>query len=303
MREGRFATIGTFDGVHQGHRLLLGTLMRMAEEAKLRPTAFILERHPLALVAPQRMPPQLSTFDKKARIVSEMGVEVIPLSFNESTRRLTSSGFMDKIADEFGVKALLIGHDNKIGCDRDSCFADYLRHGRDVGMRVEEAPALPGVSSSAVRKALLAGDVKGGAAMLGCPYALSGTVVHGERLGTRIGFPTANMRIESPELLVPAGGVYATMLHVEGEVAAMPAVTNIGVRPTVSSGVPVVSIETHIPGFSADIYGRSISLEFIDKIRDERRFPSLDALVERMRLDTQIALDLCLNSLEENKMY
>lgn len=292
MREGRFATIGTFDGVHLGHRLLLDTLTAMADDAGLRPAAFILEKHPLALVAPQRMPPQLSSFHEKARMVSELGVEVIPLSFNESTRRLTSAGFMDKIADEFGVRALLIGHDNRIGCDRDSGFADYLRHGRDTGMRVEEAPALPGVSSSAVRKALLGGDVRRGGAMLGHPYSLAGTVVHGEHLGTRLGFPTANMRPESPELLVPAGGVYATMARIEGYETLMPSVTNIGVRPTVASGVPAVSIETYIPGFSADIYGRSISLDFIDRIRDEQRFPSLDALVQRMRLDTQLALDL-----------
>lgn len=295
-RRGRFATTGTFDGVHLGHRLLLDTLVRRAAETGLIPTAFILETHPLALIAPHRMPPQLSLFSERAALAADAGVEVVPLRFGEETRSLTSAGFIDKIADEFGVKGILIGHDNKIGSDRSSGFEDYRAHGERRGIIVEEAPVLPGISSSAVRKTLLAGDVRRAASMLGRPYRLPGTVAHGEHLGTRLGFPTANLEPLSPSLLVPGGGVYATMICVEGYASPFPAVTNIGTRPTVSSGEPARSIETYISGFSADIYGRRVSLDFIDRIRDERRFASLDELVARMRVDTDEALRLLTNN-------
>lgn len=294
---GRLATIGTFDGVHRGHRLLLEYLKEQAAEQELEPAAFLFEEHPLALIAPERMPPQLTLFPQKAAMVSALGVEVIPLHFNQATRGLTSTEYFAKIHDEYGVRGLIIGHDNRIGSDRHSTFADYVRSGQRLGLTVKDAPVLPGVSSSAVRKKLLRGEVSGALEALGRPYTLTGEVVHGKHLGTGLGFPTANLRPAAPELLVPARGVYATLVQLPHESAPLPAVTNIGIRPTVDTAPAPVSIETYIPDFSADIYGEQISIGFIDRIRDEQRFGSLDELRAQMHADVDVALGvLCLHS-------
>lgn len=291
MKE-RFATIGNFDGVHAGHRYLLAELKRQARLAGMTPAAFVLTNHPLSLIAPDRMPPRLTTPERRLELVEREGVEAIPLSFDETIRSLTSREFMAKIADEFGIKGLMTGYDHKFGSDRASTFADYVNSGRDLGIIVTAAPELPGLSSSAIRKALLRGDVRTGADMLGYPYRLDGRVIHGMHLGSRIGFPTANLQPASDQLLIPAIGVYATLAVLPGFDRALPAVTNIGVRPTVADANAPVSIETHIPGLAENLYGHPISLDFIDRIRNEKRFPSVDHLKKQLAEDTQRALQI-----------
>ena len=290
MHRHRFATIGNFDGVHAGHRHLLRELKRKARACGLKPAAFVLTTHPLSVIAPERVPPRLSSSARRLALVEAEGVEAIPLHFDEQTRRLTSKEFMAKIADEFGVKGLMIGYDHKFGSDRLSTFADYVRQGEELGIHVTEAPELHGHSSSAIRKALLRGDVSAAAEMLGYHYRLSGRVVHGMHLGTRIGFPTANMQPEEAGMLIPANGVYATTVRIEGHSEPLPAVTNIGVRPTVATEGAPRSLETHIPGFTEDIYDRPISLDFIDRIRDEQRFSSLEELKQQLARDVAEAI-------------
>ena len=292
MKPPFFATIGTFDGVHRGHRLLLSRLTHRAAELSLTPAAFVITTHPLALIAPERVPPRLSTFEMRREMIEALGVKVSPLVFDQATRSLTSAEFMAKIVDEFGVKGLLTGHDNRFGTDRSATFADYRRQGEALGITVEEAPALPGISSSAVRKTILAGNMAEAARMLGRNYTVEGTVVHGAHLGSRLGFPTANLKPAHPELLVPPFGVYITEAGIEGEPYPLTGVTNIGIRPTVTGEAGTLpSIETHLPGFNRDIYSHRISLGFIDKIRDEQRFASLDKLKERIALDTEFAIN------------
>ncbi len=289
MQGVRFATIGTFDGVHRGHQLLLAALKEEAERTGLSPAAFIFETHPLAVIAPERVPPQLSSFEQKAALVRACGVEPVRLRFDAQMRGMTSRMFMAKIRDEFGVKGLLVGHDNRFGSDREATVADYVRHGAELGIIVKEAPVLPGINSSAVRRALLEGDVAAGRRMLGRPYRLTGTVVHGQHLGSQLGFPTANLAPDSAGALVPARGVYATRVRIAGSEEVFPAVTNIGVRPTVKDADGSLSIETHIPGYDADLYTKTISLDFIDKIRNEKQFSSLDELRSRLFVDIEEA--------------
>lgn len=283
------ATVGTFDGVHTGHRFLLEELKEYAAELGLKPLALVLDTHPLRVVRPADAPRRLSDFAERESMIRRLGVEVRPLHFTEQTRTLTSAQFIAKIDDEMEVKALLVGHDNKFGSDRTSTIEDYKRSGARLGVQIIEAGRLPAASSSAIRKLLLAGNVRRADELLGYPYTLTGTVVHGKSLGRRLGFPTANIEVTDPLRLIPAPGVYATLIFTDETGVFCPSMTNIGHRPTVDAQGAPLSIETHIFDLSADLYGRPVRLRFIDRIRPEERFDSLEALTARLRDDEQEA--------------
>lgn len=289
MNEKRFATIGTFDGVHRGHQLLLLDLKEQACRRGMKPAAFVFTMHPLALIAPEKMPGNLMTFAEKADLIEDFGIEVIPLDFTENTRKLTSAQYMKLLKEQYDVSGLLIGWDNHFGSDRTSSLTDYRREGQAIGIEVLEAPVLPGINSTAIRRALRAGEVAGAAEMLGRPYRLSGKVVAGQQLGRKLGFPTANLLPADAHVVIPADGVYATNACFDSR--QLPAVTNIGTRPTVdNSGLR--TIETYIPGFSGDLYDKPFSIGFIEKIRDEKHFSGLPQLQAQMAEDTAEALKI-----------
>lgn len=287
---GLIATVGTFDGVHIGHRHLLSELKGHAARLGLRPVAIVLDTHPLQVVRPQSAPPQLSAFAERKALIEAEGVEVMRLGFTSRSRTETSAGFMRRISDEMGIKALLVGHDNRFGSDREHGLAHYRAVGAEIGMEVIEATCLQGVSSSEVRRALMAGDIRRGTRLLGRYYSLGGTVVGGARLGRTIGFPTANLTPASQESLIPPAGVYATLVSADCMQDPRPAMTNIGHRPTVAAQDSPLTIETHIPGFSGDLYGQAIRLHFVARLRDERRFSSLEELAGQLRRDAADAL-------------
>lgn len=293
---GYFATVGTFDGVHRGHRFLLEHLKTLAAEKGLTPAALVLTTHPLQLVRPQDAPRELSTFDERRAFIEAMGVTVIPLEFNTALRSETSAGFMTRIADEMGVKALLVGHDNRFGCDRDSSFTDYLETGRRLGIDMREAPALLGISSSSVRRTLNEGHITTANEMLGRPYEIHGYITQGAQLGRTIGFPTANLIPSDRNRLVPPAGVYATLSRIDETGIFRPSMTNIGYRPTVSSDNGTISIETHIFDIAKDLYGKPVQLRFIARLRDEQKFSSLESLKNQLKQDA-VAAAKYLNSL------
>lgn len=286
---GIIATVGTFDGVHRGHRFLLAKLKDSALSRNLMPAAIVLRTHPLRLVRPADAPPELSTFEERRALIEAMGIKVIPLEFDTATRTETSEQFMARIADEMGVKSLLIGHDNRFGSDRNSAFADYMATGNKLGIEVIEAPALTGISSSAVRKLLTAGKIAEGNHLLGRPYSIYGTVVGGAKLGRTIGFPTANLKPSIPERLIPLAGVYATRADIDETDHFLPAMTNIGHRPTVNDNNPDMSIETHIFNIDKNLYGKTLRLQFIDRLRPEQHFPSVEALSAQLKRDALVA--------------
>ncbi len=269
------AVTGTFDGVHRGHRFLLDQLRREADTRGLQPLAITFSTHPLALIAPERAPRSLSTLDERVR---RMGVDVEVLDFNTELRGMTAAEFLAMLHERYGVTLFLLGFNNKIGSDR--MDADQLA-GRTISgveiLAASEHPALP-VSSSAIRAALGEGNITDANRMLGRPYALTGTVVCGKQLGRTLGFPTANVEPEA-DLVVPAMGVYVARI---GEHMA---VVNIGRRPTVDRPDAPVSIEAHILDFSGDIYGQPITLEFLAKLRGERKFDSLQELKNAIYTD------------------
>lgn len=287
---GLTATVGTFDGVHTGHRYLLEELKRQAAARDSRPVAIVIDPHPLQIVRPEDAPPLLSTFDERRRAIESEGVEVFRLEFNERTRSETSDEFIAKIHDEMGVKTLLVGYDNRFGSDRSNGIGHYREAGRKVGLEVIEAVCLPGVSSSAVRKRLLCGDIEEGNRLLGYRYGFTGLVVGGARLGRRLGFPTANLNPVQPERLIPPAGVYATLVRTDETGDFSPSMTNIGHRPTVAEEDAPLSIETHIFDYEGDLYGRPVQVRFVSRLRDEKRFASVDELKAQLKADSADAL-------------
>lgn len=282
------ATVGTFDGVHAGHRAVIRALKETASTRGLSPLVITFDRHPLEVIAPHRAPKRLMIPDEEIRRLRLFGVEVATVPFTRELMSLTAREWMVRMHTEMEADALVVGYDNTFGCDGiDMSVADYKETGRATGIEVVAAPVVPGVSSSAVRRALLDGNVEKAAEMLGEPYALEGEVVGGQRLGRTIGFPTANVSPD-PCRLVPANGVYAAEATLP-DGGRVPAVVNIGVRPTVAVGL-APTVEAHLIGWQGDLYGQGIVLRFAGRLRGERRFPSLEALKAQIAADTEAAI-------------
>lgn len=281
-------TMGTFDGFHLGHKLLIDTLLRYAAIESLHPIAITFDRHPLATIAPDKAPKCISSPSERIRLLKEAGVEPVVVEFNEETRSLSAEQWIRRLAEDFKAKIIIIGHDNKFGCDGKKLTSDdYSLLAKKYGIKVITAPVEVGVSSSIIRKAIENGEIEKAEIMTGRPFELSGTVAHGDKVGRTIGFPTANV-IARENSVIPGKGVYAAKAVTDDGIV-MPAVVNIGNRPTIGPEKPL-RIEAHIIGFKGDLYGRSLKLIFIRKLRDERKFDSLDQLKEAIENDKRMAL-------------
>lgn len=286
------ATIGSFDGVHSGHRYLLAQLCAMAAERGLVATAVTFGSHPRGVTSGAAAPSMLQDFADRIDAIQAAGVEdVIVIEFDERLRHTSAEDFMRRLHDDYGVEALLMGFDNRFGHDGPRGAELYREMGRRAGVEVVVAGELPemAVSSSAIRSALDQGHVAAAAVMLGRPYALKGRVVHGKALGRRLGFPTANVAPSDSGRLIPAPGVYAARVNIDGR--SVNAVVNIGRRPTVDGAVAdaPLSIEAHLLDFSGDIYGREVEVEFVDRLRGEKRFGSLEELAAAIAEDCRRA--------------
>lgn len=277
-------TAGTFDGVHCGHRAVVGCLVEEGLRRGLRPLALTFDPHPLAVVAPERAPLLLETPDRRAAAIRSLGADVEVLEFTPALRAMSAGEWIGFLSRHYGARLLVVGHDNRLGSDGHSLGPDdYRRIGERFGMEVVEAPVVEGVSSTRIRRCLEQGDVARAGELLGTPFVLEGTVVHGRELGRTLGFPTANLEV-SPMILVPAPGVYACSAATASGLC-FPAVVNIGRAPTVGDSLPL-TVEAHLDGFSGNLYGERLSLMFGDRLRRERRFGSLE------ELRAQIARDL-----------
>lgn len=282
------ATIGFFDGVHRGHRFLIDCVKRLARERGLEAVIITFPVHPRMVMQPGFQMPLLSTPEEKRRLLGEQGVDrVVELPFTLELSRLTAREFMvEALQRRLCVDTLVIGYDHRFGHNRSEGFEDYCRYGAEIGMRVVRAEVcvVDGVtvSSSAIRRFLCGGEVAIAARCLGYEYYLEGTVVDGFKVGRRLGFPTANLRVEEPGKLVPADGVYAVRVAVGGRTYA--GMLNIGVRPTVDNGGDR-SVEVHILRFGGDIYGEHMRVDFVQRIRNEQKFAGTDELVAQLRRD------------------
>jgi riboflavin kinase/FMN adenylyltransferase len=282
-------TIGTFDGVHLGHQKILQTLMDEAKGVDGESVLLTFYPHPRMILFPESHGMKLlQTQAEKMEKLSEYGLQnliIYPFSFEFS--RLTALEFVrDILVDKLHVRKIVIGYDHQFGKNREGNI-DYLKDIAEMyEFEVIEIPAQDidevNVSSTKIRDALLQGDLERASVFLGRPYELSGKVVRGRALGRTIGFPTANIEVNSDLKLVPGIGVYAVQVLLEGNVYR--GMLNIGKRPTIVS-TDDVHLEVHILDFQEDIYDKVITIRFIERVRDEQKFESVEALKEQLQKD------------------
>jgi len=291
MNQETVIALGFFDGVHIGHGALLRRTAERARERGAQSAAFTFDRAPRAFVTGVPVP-LLTTVDERRRLIRALyGIETLIVApFDRAMMTLPWEAFLDRLVERHGAVHFVAGHDFRFG-HRNAGTPEQLRaycaaHG--LGCDVVEKVTLDGVtvSSTYIRGLVEAGALARAAEFLGHPYALSGTVCRGQGLGTRETYPTANL-LPAPPQLTPGRGVYAVRV-VLPDGAAYPGVTNVGVRPTVSSDGSV-TVETHLVGFSGDLYGKEIRVEFLSRLRDERKFASTRALHDQIARDIAAA--------------
>ena len=283
------ATIGFFDGVHLGHRYLINQVKIAASQCGWCSSIITFPVHPRQVIQSDYQPQLLSSPEEKIELLSQTGVDnCILLPFTQELSKLTAYEFMQLLYDKYKVRMLVIGYDHRFGHNRAETFEDYCRYGRELGIHIMQATAYTQeqdkVSSSAIRRSLLSGDVMTAQKYLGYNYFLEGTVVSGYQVGRKIGFPTANLRVDFSNKLIPSIGVYAVCVYVAGQ--QWKGMLSIGYRPTINNGNDL-SIEVHILDFQGDIYNQKMRLEFIEFLRPEIKFDSVDELIAQMHKDKE----------------
>ena len=291
------ATIGFFDGVHQGHNYVIRQLCQLAAQRSLQPMVITFERHPRQVLQSDWQPQLLTTLEEKTQLLGLTGIEWLTiLQFDRSMSQLSSQQFMSQVLKrDLHVDLLLTGYDNRFGHDRTSTFSDYVDYGRQLGIEVVAGQPLDvdslRVSSSLIRRLLTEGRVREATACLGRPYSLRGKVVHGQQIGRRLGFPTANIVPTDSDRLVPAPGVYAVRIMMDANHSTCyQGMMNIGTRPTFDGHRQ--TLEANIFDFIGDLYGCELTVSFIERLRDERPFQSAEALAEQMRQDGDRAREI-----------
>ncbi|WP_346747548.1 bifunctional riboflavin kinase/FAD synthetase [Prevotella jejuni] len=283
------ATIGFFDGVHYGHRFLIDRVIEEAQRSGMSSAVITFDRHPREVLQTDYQPDLLSTLDEKLLLLSKTHVDnTVVLHFDASLAALTAHDFMrDVLQGQLKVRKLIIGYDNRFGHNRSEGFDDYVRYGKELGIEVIRADAfLPDdvrVSSSVIRTCLREGRVEEANRLLGYDYTIESRIVSGYQNGRKMGFPTANLDVTRCQQLLPASGVYAVLVRLKDSVGWKRGMMNIGHRPTFNG--TTTSMEVNLFNFSGDLYGQELLVSFISKIRDERKFDSIDALAEQLQHD------------------
>lgn len=289
------ATIGCFDGVHRGHQKVIRLLTSEAARRGLAAMVITFDRQPRQLFDESYCPQLLSTLQEKASYIEALGVDLlVVLPFTSELASLSAEAFMRHILrDQLQVKLLLTGYDNRFGRDRSEGYDDYTRYGHQLGIEllrgdVEMMDDQVAVSSTVIRQLLAdEGSVEQMPFQLTRLYELSGNVVKGEHIGHSLGFPTANLEPEDAHKLIPANGVYAVWASLDGNEERLPAMMNIGMRPTF--GGHRRTLEVHVLKMLGDIYGRRLTVSFVARLRAECRFDSREQLIEQLRQDRMAA--------------
>jgi len=287
-------TIGTFDGVHAGHRAVLELLKKRAAQAGAETVLLTFDPHPRMVLHPESHGlALLNTLEEKEALLSQTGLHHLVIQpFHSDLARMTPLEYIRQLIGE-GIqpKVVVVGYDHRFGRNREGDFAILTELGALFGFEVEELPAQhvddTRVSSTKVRQALMAGDIADANHWLQSPYALTGRVVHGDQIGRTLGFPTANLGGIDALKLIPGNGVYLAQASFAGTDVSHPALVNVGSRPTISraNGAGEPRVEAHLLGFQGDCYGQTLTLAFTERIRDERKFPNRAALLEAMQAD------------------
>lgn len=289
IEQGIVATIGFFDGVHVGHRFLIKELQDWGKELNMPSAVITFPEHPRQVLHSDYRPRLLDTFQEKMERLETTGIDYcIALDFTYELSLYSAADFIRLLAEEYHVKGLLIGYDHRFGHDRSDGFEQYVEYGGQVGMEVRKAsPYDEGnirVSSSEIRRLLQEGKVEMANALLTYPYQLRGRIVSGYKVGRTIGFPTANIEVDSPYKLLPKVGVYAVWVELLGK--RYKGMLYIGKRPTLQNG-DNLTIEVNILGFSGNAYNDEITVSFVYAVREDKTFESVEALREQLERDRQ----------------
>jgi len=285
-------TIGNFDGLHLGHQAMLARLQDVARSRGLPSCVLSFEPHPREFFAPDQAPARLSSLREKAECLQRMGIDRLHVfRFDRAFSALTAEAFIEQVlGTTLQARYVLVGDDFRYGSKRAGDFALLKKAGETLGFDAESLPTVEvsgeRSSSTAVRQALAAGELERAERLLGRPYSISGRVVHGDKLGRDIGFPTANIQLKHNR--PPLMGIFAVELcGLNG--APLPGVASLGKRPTVKGADAVPVLEVHLFDFNAEIYGCRVRVDFLHKLRDEEKYPDLDSLVAQIRRDVDNA--------------
>lgn len=287
-------TTGTFDGVHCGHMQIIGRLKETAARNGGETVLLTFFPHPRMVLFPERKQLLLNTQDEKNELLRKAGIDhLIVHPFTREFSMLSSADFIQQIlVGKLGTKKLVIGYDHHFGRNREGSFEHLKQFGPVYGFDVEEIPAHEvehvNVSSTRIRAALGTCDVDAAAKLLGYRYRVSGTVVKGNQLGRTIGYPTANIRVDDPNKLSPADGIYAVTVFCGGKWYG--GMLSIGVRPTIGDDLERTT-EVNIFNFDRDIYGETITVEFVQHLRPEEKYPDLESLTRQLAADKRASIE------------
>jgi len=288
-------TIGNFDGVHRGHQALLKKLVQTAKEKNIQSCVMTFEPHPIEYFAPEKAPARILNLRDKLEALAEVGIDqVLVIHFNQLFANLSPDDFVKKIlVDSLKVQSILIGDDFHYGSKRAGNFSNLVEAGLKYGFSVENMATFEEnqvrISSSAIRSALSQGDLRLARQLLGRPYMLSGHVLHGQKLGRTLGFPTLNVSLANKlQLRKPAAeGIFIAQVHGLSD-NPLPAVASLGQRPTVDDSGRYL-LEVHVFNFNQSVYGKLVRIELIEKIRDEEKYNDLETLQNAINQDAALA--------------
>jgi riboflavin kinase/FMN adenylyltransferase len=280
-------TIGIFDGVHRGHQEILRPLVSGAHAAGEPAVVLTFFPHPAVVFGGKSDFKYLTTLEERAELLGSYGVDVvITQPFERTLADQTAMVFMQRLSQSLGLHRLVIGYDTALGRDREANAIRLEEIGKELGYSVQVVPALADasgvISSTRIRSAILAGNVAAAAAELGRPFSITGPIIHGDGRGHTINLPTANIQIPADKIM-PAFGIYACRAWVNGQPHL--AATSLGVRPTFYGNPPAPTIEAHLLDFNQDLYGQAVKLDFIEYLRPEEKYPSVEALLAQIQKD------------------
>lgn len=283
-RFGDIVTIGTFDGIHRGHQWLLQSTVKRARETGASSVAVTFEPIPVSVLRPELYQGRLVSRDQKLALMSATGIDRIEtIEFTRNLAALSAAEFLTELSKRFSVGELRVGSDFALGRNRSGDVTAIAAIGRELGFetvsldRISDGDAE--LSSTQIRLAILRGDIATTNRLLGRPYSVAGKIVHGAHLGRKIGYPTANF-VPPPDLVPLADGIYASVSALDDDPTPLPGMTYVGTRPTVDGGDR--HIETHLFDFDRDIYDHILTIQLVDRIREDRQFDSLEELVRQL---------------------
>ena len=288
--ENPVVTIGMFDGLHAGHRILLQKVTEKAREINGESVIISFWPHPRIILNKDADSLRfLTSLEEKTKLFSETGIDhLVLIPFTKDLASLTAGEFIERILIKgINLKHLVIGYDHRFGRDRASSQPEFYKYAEKYGFTISKVEEVEingrHVSSSVIRELILKGKIKEASSLLTYNYLLSGRVIGGQRLGRTIGYPTANIEPQEPRKLIPPDGVYACIVHILGEKHG--GMLNIGYRPTLKTGQKQRSIEVHILDFNLNIYSEEATIEFIERIRDEKKFDGIEQLKKQLMVD------------------